>query len=538
MRRRRRAARAEGGQADESRQGFEDADGEDGAPARRLSAPRVLMALLLLAGAAYGGFFAVRSRVEAPAAATPSTWFAPYVDATLTPTYSFQSHAADPARQVVLGFVVSDPGSACTPSWGAAYSLSGADRSLALGARVAELRQEGAGAIVSFGGQDHTELAVACPTAAALTGAYRSVIERYHLSTIDLDVEGPALADAGANQRRAAAVRALQVAARRRHRRLQVWLTLPVEPSGLQANAIAVIDAMLRHRVDLAGVNVMAMDFSRAPAPGKSMLASVERSIYSAKGQLAAELGRYGVHLDAAAIWRRLGVTVTIGQNKVAGERFTVADARELKRFATEVGLGRVSMWSLNRDRQCGSAFPESGVVSNTCSGTSQSPLAFSRLFSLLPGAASDAPASGTSAVPPVPDTNPANAPYPLWAPAIPYEGEYKVVRRGYIYQAKWYNLGQDPATQVQYSWQSPWELLGPVLPSDHAPQLATLPAGTYPQWSLSTGYPAGARVLYQGLGYQAKWYNEGASPASEPADPSGSPWKPLFSIPGEPARP
>ena len=110
------------------------------------------------------------------------------------------------------------------------------------------------------------------------------------------------------------------------------------------------------------------------------------------------------------------------------------------------------------------------------------------------------------------------------------------MVENGEIYQAKWYNTGEDPAAQVQYSWQTPWELLGPVLPGDHAPVIPGCRAGTYPAWSLRRPYTAGDKVLYQGLPYEAKWINQGVSPAAESSDPSGSPWKALYSIPGEPS--
>jgi hypothetical protein len=36
-------------------------------------------------------------------------------------------------------------------------------------------------------------------------------------------------------------------------------------------------------------------------------------------------------------------------------------------------------------------------------------------------------------------------------------------VENGEIYQAKWYNTGDDPSAQVQFAWQTPWELLGSV---------------------------------------------------------------------------
>lgn len=97
------------------------------------------------------------------------TWFAPYVDTTLTPTYPFESASQEPARQVVLGFVVASASGACTPTWGAAYSFGAADQELSIHSRIAQLQVNGQHPIVSFGGQAHTPLWVACPTPATLT---------------------------------------------------------------------------------------------------------------------------------------------------------------------------------------------------------------------------------------------------------------------------------------------------------------------------------------------------------------------------------
>jgi chitinase len=459
------------------------------------------------------------------------TWFAPYVDVTLTPTYQFQSTSDDPAQQTVLGFVVAASPAQCVPSWGAAYTLAAANQALAVGARIAQLQQEGAQAIVSFGGAANTSLDVACPTAAALASAYQSVISAYKLTTIDLDIEGAALGSFAAEQRRAEAIASLEKA----DPKLNVWLTLPVEQDGLQDNAVSVVDSMLRDHVTIAGVNVMAMDFSSPPAAGATMAQLAEDALRATAGQLGSVYPRYGIHLRPQQIWQRLGVTVMIGQNDVQGERFTIGDARALAAFAAASHLGRVSMWSVNRDSQCGTSFPETGLLSNTCSGTAQSSLQFSQVFGQLAGVAMVAPSAGMVA-PAVADTNPADAPYPQWSATVNYPLGYKVVEDGEIYQAKWFNNGDDPAAQLQFAYQTPWELLGPVLPGDHGADIATLPPGTYPAWSLHAQYAAGAKVLYLGLPYQAKWSNQGVSPVTQSTDPSGSPWKALYSIPGEPS--
>ena len=59
-----------------------------------------------------------------------------------------------------------------------------------------------------------------------------------------------------------------------------------------------------------------------------------------------------------------------------------------LATFAVDKGLGRVSMWSLNRDARCRGTFTNVVVHSNTCSGVAQDALAFSSVFAGLPGSA------------------------------------------------------------------------------------------------------------------------------------------------------
>jgi chitinase len=502
-------------------------------PQRRISPVRVMIAALTFAALVAGATYAVRSRLDTAAVPAQGTWFAPYVDTTLTPIYSFQDPADNVARQVVLGFVVAQPRAGCAPSWGAIGSLAAADQSVALSSRLAELSQQGAQAIVSFGGRDNTDLAVACASPGALAGAYQSVIDAYHLHTVDFDVEAAALTDFASVQRRADAVRTLQSTAAARHQALDVWLTLPVEPTGMHDDALAVVDAMLKSGVAIAGVNVMAMDFSIPPPSGATMLDEVEQAADAAEHQVADHFHRYGVDMTPAAVWQHVGVTVMIGQNDVAGERFTIADAQGLSRFASQEHLGRVSLWSLNRDRQCGSAFAQVGVNSNTCSGTPQGTLGFSHVFAQLTGVTSEGSSAGQA--PPVPVTDPAHAPYPLWSPTTPYATGYKVVRQGYVYEAKWYNSGQDPMAQAQYTWQTPWDLLGPVLATDHAPAPVVPPGSDYPAWSPGQHYAPGGRVTWEGLPYEAKWANEGATPGDAAGDPYGSPWKALFTVPGEP---
>jgi hypothetical protein len=133
---------------------------------------RVFILLVLVAAGSLGAAFLVTRPASTDAAADRSaSWFAPYVDVTLTPTYAFQSPAANPVNGVFLAFIVAQPSSACTPSWGGYYNLDEADSELNLDARIAQVQSESGHPMISFGGQANTELAVSCTSVSALTAA-------------------------------------------------------------------------------------------------------------------------------------------------------------------------------------------------------------------------------------------------------------------------------------------------------------------------------------------------------------------------------
>lgn len=488
---------------------------------------RIFMAIVILLGL---GYFTTKQvqNVIASSVKVKSEFFAPYVDTTLTPTYQFQDTNQNVAKQTVLGFITAPPSGACTPSWGGYYSFASAESQINLTRRLVEYQNLGGNPIISFGGQRGRHLSTVCTSPGALASAYSQVISTYQVPAIDLDTEGSALNNYAAMNRRAQALRLLES----QFPKLQVWLTLPVAINGLQENALGVVRTMLIHRVRLAGINLMTMDFG---VPVSNMAVAIESSLKATETQLSNEFLHHGLHLTARQIYNRMGATVEIGQNSNFGEVFTTSDARSLVTFALNNSLRRLSMWSLNRDAPCATAFGNQEIYSNTCSGTSQSSLQFSNIFAhALTG--SIISQHQVILAPNDISTNPANAPYPIWQPNFPYPEHYKVVWNGYVYEAKYYNQGTQPTQTYQFSFQTPWLLIGPVLKTDHAPSIPKLPPGIYPAWNAKQAYNTGTNVEIAGEGYQAKYYNQGDNPTEALVDPNSSPWKPLFTFPGEPA--
>ena len=520
----------------------------------------------------------------ADAAATTAgfsgTWFAPYVDTTLPPMYAVADPASDPAGQSAFGFIVSKTATDCTPSWGTYYSLSQADSApLFVSRAFSAMEAEGKTPIISFGGEANTTLADACSTEGALLSAYRGVIEHYGLeakpAVVDLDIEGAAQGDIAAINRQAAALAQLQATAAAAGGTLGVWLTLPVATTGLLPVAQNVVRAMLAAGVRLSGVNVMTMYFWPSPGNGAPMLAAVESALEATHGQLSRLFASEGVAADSAQVWEHEGATVQIGDAGIPDQAFTVSDAKGLVAFAGQVGLGRISMWSINQDQPC--ADGATGGYSTYCSGVTQAPLAFDDTFAALEGSALSTPllpaATGapvTTALPsgstptrtstpqstsdpqststaqatsdpqstsdPTPSPSSVTGTFPAWSASMPYPGGYKVLLGTTVFQAKWWNEGVVPVANPTTRWSTPWKVVGSV-PSGTQPWTPpTLAPGTYPTWSPSVVYTAGKDVLFEGLGYQAKWWNDGTAPDPLTAAAGNSPWKPLWVVPGEPS--
>ena len=506
----------------------------------RVSFLRLLVLLVALGAIGWFGFKATVAAVIPPATPGPST-FSPYVDVTAWPPYRFETPSDPSAMDVTLAFIVADPTQACEPSWGGYYSLDAASSQIELDRRIQQLRTVGGDIRVSFGGAANSELAVTCDNTNRLLDAYRAVVNRYELSIIDLDIEGAALADDAANVRRAEAIKLLQEESAEAGKDLSVWLTLPVGPQGLTAEGERVVSGMLDAGVEVTGVNGMAMVFGLTTSASNPQSDTIVDSANALHAQVTRLFAAAGEQLSVRDAWTRVGITVMIGQNDVETERFTLADAEVVNQFARDNGVGLVSMWSLNRDNTCVAPLPTvTTVVQDNCSGVDQGGVSFAETLALdlpLAGQVRQADTPDPSASPSVSPTqaaaapvapadlvdDPAKSPYPIWEPLGTYPAGTKIVWRKNVYEARYWTSGFAPDTAVANPYDSPWTLLGPVLPGDKPAPLPTLPAGSYPDWDAEEVYVAGDRVLLDLVPYEAKWWTQGQKPGV--AIEGGSPW-------------
>ena len=252
--------------------------------------------------------------------------------------------------------------------------------------------------------------------------------------------------------------------------------------------------------------------------------ASIE-ALRSVQRQLHGMLQQRGELVELEELWPRLGATPMIGQNDVVEDFFSLDDAHRLADFAADVGLGRLSMWSVNRDGPC-SAQLESGQVSNSCSGVDQEPQDFAAVFLERSREASSARAGTTRNA--VTRDDPATSPYPIWRDTKVYEQGDKIVWRGGVYEAKWWAQADVPDAPVEQLWDTPWRYLGPVLESDTIVIEATRTQirGLWPKWSADDVYQASEEVVHGNMVFRALWWTQGDEPHDDPDRPFDHPWE------------
>ncbi|MFD0279668.1 carbohydrate binding domain-containing protein [Kitasatospora sp. NPDC127111] len=295
----------------------------------------------------------------APNVAVP---VAPYIDMGAWPTPSMPAMAkAGNLKSFTMGFVT---GVGCKASWFNAYD----PRTGWAKDQVDALRAAGGDVKVSFGGASGTELAAACSTVDSLFAEYDAVVKAYGLHYVDFDIEGAAIADTAANERRSAALARLQQA----NPGLKVSFTLPVLPEGLTAEGVAIVKSARDAGVDVDLVNVMAMDYYRGGTDYGDAAVQAAQALY---GQLKA------LHpaKDDARLWRMVGVTPMIGEND-DHQVYNQADAQQLVAFARQHHLGELAFWDATRDANActGALFK--------CTNIPQQPYEFAKIFAQYGG--------------------------------------------------------------------------------------------------------------------------------------------------------
>ena len=311
------------------------------------------------------GPLAVTTRAGGDPDPTRDTVFAPYIDMSLYTSQELTAiQAVSGIRHFTLAFVLDSGGGHV--GWGGSGTIQNdtLPNGTSIQSQIQSIRSAGADVTISFGGANGTEPALAAKNASSLQAAYQAVIDRYHVKSLDFDIEGWAVTNTASIALRDQALVGLKAA----NPGLKISLTLPVLPTGLDANGLAVLRAAKQDGLNPDVVNIMAMDYGPAVDNGGQMGANAISAALNTIQQI-----------EFIGLTSKIGITPMIGVNDVATEVFTLADAQMLLDFARgNEHVERLSMWSVSRDNGSGAGSPWASPVS---SGLQQQDYAFSNIF-------------------------------------------------------------------------------------------------------------------------------------------------------------
>jgi chitinase len=271
--------------------------------------------------------------------------------------------SATGVKWLTLAFMLSDGG--CNPKWDGDRALTGGSDQSAINS----IRAAGGDVVVSFGGWSGNKLGEHCSSASALAGAYQKVISAYKLKAIDIDIEATEFSNGTVQQR---VIDALKIV-KSNNSGLKTYITMGTTPSGPDSTGKSLINRGAKAGLTNDGWVIMPFDFG-----GHSgSMGSVTKS--AADGLKNAVKSAYG-YSDSVA-YSHIGISSMNGKTDESDETVSTGDFNTILSYAQSHHIARLTFWSVNRDRQCGS-----GGAGDSCSGVSQSPYAFTKIFAQYTG--------------------------------------------------------------------------------------------------------------------------------------------------------
>lgn len=317
------------------------------------------------AGATPAGAAGTAGRAQVRAAAAPGVAVAPYEYLGWgDPQPPAKVLSATGVRWLTLAFILSDGG--CSPKWDGDRALTGGSDQSAINS----IRSAGGDVVVSFGGWSGAKLGEHCSSASALAGAYQKVIDAYRLKAIDIDIEATEFSSGTAQQR---VIDALKIV-KSKNSGIRTYITFGTTPTGPDATGKALINRGAKAGLANDGWVIMPFDFGgHSGSMGKV-------STTAADGLKNAVKSAYG-YSDATA-YAHIGISSMNGRTDESDETVSTGDFGTMLSYAQAHHVARLTFWSVNRDRQCASG----GSAGDSCSGVSQSPYAYTKIFAKYTG--------------------------------------------------------------------------------------------------------------------------------------------------------
>ncbi len=246
----------------------------------------------------------------------------------------------------------------CNPAWDSSRPLQGSADANA----IAQIKAAGGQVVPSFGGWSGNKLGPNCSTPEALANAYQQVINAYGLKAIDIDIENTdEFENATVQDRILTALRIVKA----NNPGLQTIVTIPTTTTGPGWWGLRLIDQAKALNTNIDLITIMPFDFGG----GADMYASTINATNGLKEKVKSTFG-----LTDAQAYNRIGIS---GMNGVSDQQeLTSLDTwTRITNWAKSNNLGRLSFWSVNRDRPC-----PGQPVNSSCSSIAQNDWDFTRV--------------------------------------------------------------------------------------------------------------------------------------------------------------
>jgi chitinase len=398
--------------------------------------------------AGVGGFLAVTSPGASAATTSriPAHVFAPYFEAYNGDSLNGLSQQSG-NNFLTIAFAQTASVGSCTALWDGDTAISSAT----YGSDFTALRARGGDAIPSYGGyaadNAGTELADSCTNVNSIATDFEKMITTYDISRIDLDVEDNSLNRSDGIDRRNKAIKQVETWAAANGRAIQFTYTLPTSPTGLESNALAVLQNAAQNQAVISVVNIMTFDYYDGATH------NMASATQTAATGLFNQIKTIWPGKTTAQYWGMVGIIEMNGEDDYANdsgnlsaENFTLANATTVTNWAKTQGIGALSFWALQRDN---GGCPNQAPGDNNCSGVAQSTWQFSHLMqgftsggtsttppTTPPTTKPTTPPTTTPTTPPTtkPTTPPAGT---TWAPNVAYTVGQVVTYAGKSYQCR-----------------------------------------------------------------------------------------------------
>jgi hypothetical protein len=329
---------------------------------------------------------AAQAKSVARVVSSPRMWprhvYAPYFETWTTdsiPSIAWKSEA----RYFSLAFLQTAKAGSCSLTW------NGTKTQPAPGphyqGQIARLRQLGGDVMPTFGGfsadSTKTEIADSCTSVSQIAADYEAIIRTYHVTRLDMDVEVNSLDNKAGIDRRNKAIALTEAWARRVGWPLRIQYTLPVEPGGLEADALHVLKNAVTDGARVDTVNIMTFDYYLAKEPKPLDMGALA---ITAANNVHRQLAALYPGRASSRLWAMEGITILPGIDDYPGktEITSLSDTQRILAFTQAHGLGLLSVWAIQRDNGgCPGA-----IDSNSCSGIKQPAWAFSHLLEPVTG--------------------------------------------------------------------------------------------------------------------------------------------------------